>query len=216
MDHTCSRNAFPGTPVQILSDHCDEVWIARFSPDGSKLATGSKDSTVIIWDVDPVNMYMLTYVLCRWILVPVTTTRSNAISFCIVGHPISDKTVYTRWSLVRGCLRGLESRQCQAHRLFTGRSRGTCGKAFSLYGKRGIVDTFLKILTYSVWCSQPALNSVHTHMPNFVSISQESAWADRLFRYRCGIPSVANKSARFPTLRMTPWHAPLGIRWRIF
>lgn len=57
MDHSCPRHAFPGTTVQILSDHCDEVWIARFSPDGSKLATGSKDSTVIIWDVDPVSFY---------------------------------------------------------------------------------------------------------------------------------------------------------------
>lgn len=55
MDHSCPRNAFPGTTIQVLSDHCDEVWIARFSPDGSKLATGSKDSTVIIWEVDPVS-----------------------------------------------------------------------------------------------------------------------------------------------------------------
>lgn len=44
---------FPVTTVQILSDHCDEVWFVKFSPDGLKLATGSKDTTVIIWDVDP-------------------------------------------------------------------------------------------------------------------------------------------------------------------
>lgn len=56
LDHSCPRQAFPGTTVQVLSDHCDEVWIARFSPDGAKLATGSKDSTVIIWDVDPVSI----------------------------------------------------------------------------------------------------------------------------------------------------------------
>ena len=41
---------------QILNDHCDEVWFCRFSPDGTKLATGSKDTTVMIWNVDPVNV----------------------------------------------------------------------------------------------------------------------------------------------------------------
>lgn len=44
---------FPVQTVQILNDHCDEVWFVKFSPDGLKLATGSKDTTVIIWDVDP-------------------------------------------------------------------------------------------------------------------------------------------------------------------
>lgn len=77
MDHTCSRHSFPGTTVQILSDHCDEVWIARFSPDGNKLATGSKDSTVIIWDVDPETL---------------TVTRR----FTLDGH--SYGVVYLAWS----------------------------------------------------------------------------------------------------------------------
>ncbi|XP_042880842.1 WD repeat-containing protein 26-like isoform X2 [Penaeus japonicus] len=77
MDHSCPRHAFPGTTVQILSDHCDEVWIARFSPDGSKLATGSKDSTVIIWDVDPETL---------------TVTRR----FTLDGH--SYGVVYLAWS----------------------------------------------------------------------------------------------------------------------
>lgn len=39
--------------LQVLTDHCDEVWYCKFSPDGLKLATGSKDTTVLIWDVDP-------------------------------------------------------------------------------------------------------------------------------------------------------------------
>lgn len=53
VDHHCSREQFPCETLQVLNDHCDEVWYCRFSPDGRKLATGSKDTTVIIWDVDP-------------------------------------------------------------------------------------------------------------------------------------------------------------------
>ncbi|XP_047002350.1 WD repeat-containing protein 26 isoform X2 [Schistocerca americana] len=47
------RDQFPCETVQILNDHCDEVWFCRFSPDGLKLATGSKDTTIVIWDVNP-------------------------------------------------------------------------------------------------------------------------------------------------------------------
>uniref|UniRef100_UPI00358EBFDD WD repeat-containing protein 26-like isoform X1 n=2 Tax=Myxine glutinosa TaxID=7769 RepID=UPI00358EBFDD len=51
-DHVCTRKQFPCCTRQILTDHCNEVWFCRFSNDGTKLATGSKDSTVIIWQVD--------------------------------------------------------------------------------------------------------------------------------------------------------------------
>ncbi|KAL9954122.1 hypothetical protein ACROYT_G041620 [Oculina patagonica] len=50
-DHLCSRNDFPCETKYTLTEHCDEVWFLRFSHDGSKLATGSRDGTVIIWDV---------------------------------------------------------------------------------------------------------------------------------------------------------------------
>ncbi|KAI1302344.1 WD repeat-containing protein 26 [Halotydeus destructor] len=53
VDHVCSKENFPSETHQILSDHLDEVWFCRFSNDGTKLATGSKDCTVIIWDVLP-------------------------------------------------------------------------------------------------------------------------------------------------------------------
>ena len=46
------RDNFPCETSQILGEHCDEVWFCRFSPNGRRLATGSKDSSVIIWDVD--------------------------------------------------------------------------------------------------------------------------------------------------------------------
>ncbi|OQV11899.1 WD repeat-containing protein 26 [Hypsibius exemplaris] len=52
VDHTCGNDFFPTENSQTLSDHTDEVWFCRFSPDGKKLATGSKDYSIIIWDVD--------------------------------------------------------------------------------------------------------------------------------------------------------------------
>ena len=54
VDHLCSKESFPSTTRQIMTDHTDEVWFCRFSPDGTKFATGSKDQTLIIWDVHPV------------------------------------------------------------------------------------------------------------------------------------------------------------------
>ena len=42
--------------MQILQEHNDEVWFCKFSPDGRFLASGSKDSTVIVWDVDMVRV----------------------------------------------------------------------------------------------------------------------------------------------------------------
>lgn len=55
------RKQFPCYTQQILTEHCNEVWFCKFSNDGTKLATGSKDTTVIIWQVDPVSVQ--TYAL---------------------------------------------------------------------------------------------------------------------------------------------------------
>nr|KAJ3409592.1 hypothetical protein HK105_003062 [Polyrhizophydium stewartii] len=50
-DHVCSRHDFPILTTHILEEHTDEVWFLAFSPDGSMLASASKDARVIIWDV---------------------------------------------------------------------------------------------------------------------------------------------------------------------
>ncbi|KAL6108655.1 wdr26 [Pungitius sinensis] len=52
LDHACSRKQFPCYTQQILAEHCNEVWFCKFSNNGTKLATGSKDTTVIVWHVD--------------------------------------------------------------------------------------------------------------------------------------------------------------------
>lgn len=57
-----SRKQFPCYTQQILTEHCNEVWFCKFSNDGTKLASGSKDTTVIIWQVDPVcfsHLYLI-------------------------------------------------------------------------------------------------------------------------------------------------------------
>ncbi|CAF4407807.1 unnamed protein product, partial [Adineta steineri] len=43
---------FPCVTIQTLTEHSDEVWFCKFSPDGTKLATGSKDGYLHIYDVD--------------------------------------------------------------------------------------------------------------------------------------------------------------------
>uniref|UniRef100_A0A8D3BKP1 WD repeat-containing protein 26 n=1 Tax=Scophthalmus maximus TaxID=52904 RepID=A0A8D3BKP1_SCOMX len=59
LDHACSRKQFPCYTQQILTEHCNEVWFCKFSNDGTKLATGSKDTTVIVWHVDETQQLKL-------------------------------------------------------------------------------------------------------------------------------------------------------------
>jgi len=56
MDHHCSKEMFPSDCMQILAEHCDEVWFCKWSPNGKYLATGSKDYSVIIWELDPATL----------------------------------------------------------------------------------------------------------------------------------------------------------------
>ena len=49
-DHTCKADDFPLETTAELCDHSDEVWFLQFSHDGTKLATASKDNTVVIYD----------------------------------------------------------------------------------------------------------------------------------------------------------------------
>ena len=44
--------------LQVLHDHCDEVWFCKWSPNGRLLASGSKDYTVIIWELDTNTMQL--------------------------------------------------------------------------------------------------------------------------------------------------------------
>ncbi|RKP37452.1 WD40-repeat-containing domain protein [Dimargaris cristalligena] len=51
-DHHCDLVKFPRKVVHTFTTHTDEVWLLAFSPDGAFLASGSKDNTLCIWDVE--------------------------------------------------------------------------------------------------------------------------------------------------------------------
>ncbi|EPS40252.1 hypothetical protein H072_5931 [Dactylellina haptotyla CBS 200.50] len=55
-DHKCDRSQFPSQTVVTLEDHTNEVWTVAFSHDGTRLATGSKDSAALIYDVRTWNI----------------------------------------------------------------------------------------------------------------------------------------------------------------
>ena len=50
VDHICDREDFPMKTFHELRHHKDEVWYLKFSNDGTKLATTSKDKTVVIYE----------------------------------------------------------------------------------------------------------------------------------------------------------------------
>lgn len=56
VDHQCDPLEFPTECSLTLHDHSDEVWYLAFSHDGTKLATASKDQTVIIYQLPTFKM----------------------------------------------------------------------------------------------------------------------------------------------------------------
>lgn len=50
-DHLCPSATFPASCLHTATEHCDEIWCARFSHSGRLVASGAKDQDVIIWEV---------------------------------------------------------------------------------------------------------------------------------------------------------------------
>ncbi|KPM11136.1 WD repeat-containing protein 26-like protein [Sarcoptes scabiei] len=58
------RDDLPSETSQTLTEHKDEVWYCRFSNDGNRLATGSKDGNITIWNIDlETSLLTLKYTL---------------------------------------------------------------------------------------------------------------------------------------------------------
>ncbi|CAN9279521.1 unnamed protein product [Alternaria alternata] len=52
LDHNCERDDFPTKAMLDLRHHKDEVWFLQYSNDGTKLASSSKDKTIIIYETN--------------------------------------------------------------------------------------------------------------------------------------------------------------------
>ena len=50
-----SASGMPSERTHVLEHHTDEVWMVRFSHDGSRLASASRDKTVVVWDMSTLN-----------------------------------------------------------------------------------------------------------------------------------------------------------------
>ena len=50
-DHICDQEDFPNRAIHELRNQDSEIWYLAFSNDGTKLASASKDKTVVIYDV---------------------------------------------------------------------------------------------------------------------------------------------------------------------
>ena len=50
IDHNCDKDDFPVKAVRDLRAHKDEVWHLKYSNDGTKLASASKDKTIAIYE----------------------------------------------------------------------------------------------------------------------------------------------------------------------
>lgn len=55
-EHMCDRDDFPLRTMFELDSHSDEVWYLEFSHDGKKLATASKDGTVLVYETRTFNV----------------------------------------------------------------------------------------------------------------------------------------------------------------
>jgi len=52
LDHECKPGQFPSVTTHILADHTNEVWRIEWNPDGTLLASASKDRQVVIWQLE--------------------------------------------------------------------------------------------------------------------------------------------------------------------
>uniref|UniRef100_A0A7N6BLR3 WD repeat-containing protein 26 n=1 Tax=Anabas testudineus TaxID=64144 RepID=A0A7N6BLR3_ANATE len=159
LDHACSRKQFPCYTQQILTEHCNEVWFCKFSNDGSKLATGSKDTTVIVWHVDETQQLKLMKTLEGHAYGVSFLAWSPDDAYLIACGP-DDCSELWLWNVQTGELR---TKMSQSHEdSLTSVAWNPDGKRFVTGGQRGqfyqcdldgnLLDSWEGVRVQCLWC----------------------------------------------------------------
>uniref|UniRef100_A0A8C7DA35 WD repeat-containing protein 26 n=1 Tax=Oncorhynchus kisutch TaxID=8019 RepID=A0A8C7DA35_ONCKI len=159
LDHACSRKQFPCYTQQILTEHCNEVWFCKFSNDGTKLATGSKDTTVIVWHVNTSHQLKLMKTLEGHAYGVSYLAWSPDDTYLIACGP-DDCSELWLWNVQTGELR---TKMSQSHEdSLTSVAWNPDGKRFVTGGQRGqfyqcdldgnLLDSWEGVRVQCLWC----------------------------------------------------------------
>uniref|UniRef100_A0A8C6WFH1 WD repeat-containing protein 26 n=1 Tax=Neogobius melanostomus TaxID=47308 RepID=A0A8C6WFH1_9GOBI len=159
LDHTCSRKQFPCYTQQILTEHCNEVWFCKFSNDGTKLATGSKDTTVIVWHVDLESHSVKMLKTLEGHAYGVSYLSWSPDDVYLIACGPDDCSELWLWNVQTGELR---TKMSQSHEdSLTSVSWNPDGKRFVTGGQRGqfysdldgnLLDSWEGVRVQCLWC----------------------------------------------------------------
>ncbi|TRY53738.1 hypothetical protein DNTS_017021 [Danionella cerebrum] len=160
IDHVCSRKQFPCYTQQILTEHCNEVWFCKFSNDGSKLASGSKDTTVIIWQVDPDTQQLKLLKTLEGHAYGVSYLAWSPDDAYLIACGPDDCSELWLWNVQTGELR---TKMSQSHEdSLTSVAWNPDGKRFVTGGQRGqfyqcdlegnLLDSWEGVRVQCLWC----------------------------------------------------------------
>uniref|UniRef100_A0A8C4HXH3 WD repeat-containing protein 26 n=1 Tax=Dicentrarchus labrax TaxID=13489 RepID=A0A8C4HXH3_DICLA len=160
LDHACSRKQFPCYTQQILTEHCNEVWFCKFSNDGTKLATGSKDTTVIVWHVDTETQQLKLMKTLEGHAYGVSYLAWSPDDVYLIACGPDDCSELWLWNVQTGELR---TKMSQSHEdSLTSVAWNPDGKRFVTGGQRGqfyqcdldgnLLDSWEGVRVQCLWC----------------------------------------------------------------
>ncbi|XP_043914763.1 WD repeat-containing protein 26 isoform X7 [Protopterus annectens] len=168
IDHVCSRcqffpcfrKQFPCFTQQILTEHCNEVWFSKFSNDGTKLATGSKDTTVIIWQIDQDTHQLKVWKTLEGHAYGVSYLAWSPDDTYLIACGPDDCSELWLWNVQTGELR---TKMSQSHEdSLTSVAWNPDGKRFVTGGQRGqfyqcdldgnLLDSWEGVRVQCLWC----------------------------------------------------------------
>ncbi|TUD52956.1 WD repeat-containing protein 26 [Bagarius yarrelli] len=154
------KKQFPCYTQQILTEHCNEVWFCKFSNDGTKLATGSKDTTVIVWQVDPDTHQLKLWRTLEGHAYGVSYLAWSPDDTYLIACGPDDCSELWLWNVQTGELR---TKMSQSHEdSLTSVAWNPDGKRFVTGGQRGqfyqcdldgnLVDSWEGVRVQCLWC----------------------------------------------------------------